>query len=59
MDFSAQSNQSWIYVSRPEGRVGTSNYRLDTSPVDEQLSHNEVLVEMTYISVDPYMRYSL
>lgn len=56
MEFKSQSNQQWIYVSRPEGRVSADNYRLDTCAIEDDLSQNEVLVEMQYISVDPYMR---
>jgi NADPH-dependent curcumin reductase CurA len=49
-------NKKWIYTSRPENRVTSSNYELQESTLDESLAVNEVIVKMVYISVDPYMR---
>ena len=48
--------QQWIYIKRPQGRVGTQHYKLVESEFSPVLSANEVLVEAKYISVDPYMR---
>ena len=50
------SNTQWIYVRRPEGRVGPEHYEPRTGPLDPAVSANEVLVEVRFISVDPYMR---
>jgi NADPH-dependent curcumin reductase CurA len=50
------TNQQWIYVKRPSGRVSTEHYELRESPVEGSLAVNEVLVRARYISVDPYMR---
>jgi NADPH-dependent curcumin reductase CurA len=49
-------NQQWIYQQRPTGRVGPEHYRLDITPMEAIVSNNEVIVEMKFISVDPYMR---
>jgi NADPH-dependent curcumin reductase CurA len=49
-------NQQWIYARRPVGRVGREHYSLVTTPLDTTLAVNEVLVQMHYISADPYMR---
>jgi NADPH-dependent curcumin reductase CurA len=49
-------NRQWIYVKRPEGRVGDEHYALRDSELSDALSANEVLVRARYISVDPYMR---
>ena len=50
------SNEQWIYIKRPEARVGSDHYRYQQVDLDTNLSENEVLVEAKYISVDPYMR---
>jgi NADPH-dependent curcumin reductase CurA len=50
------TNHQWIYVKRPEGRVGLSHYELRASTIDDSLARHEVLVKARYISVDPYMR---
>jgi NADPH-dependent curcumin reductase CurA len=49
-------NKQWIYARRPAGRVGREHYDCVTTPLDAALAVNEVLVQMHYISVDPYMR---
>jgi NADPH-dependent curcumin reductase CurA len=49
-------NRRWIFSSRPEGKVRTSNYTYDETDIPLAISDNEVFVENKYISVDPYMR---
>jgi len=48
--------KQWIYTERPQGRVGPEHYQLQQTEFSPALSDNEVLLETTYISVDPYMR---
>ena len=49
-------NKKWIFVSRPEGLVNATHYRLDAVEMSPELAQNEVIVESKFISVDPYMR---
>jgi NADPH-dependent curcumin reductase CurA len=49
-------NRQWIYRSQPTGLVSGDHYELVESPLDDTLSHDEILVEAHYFSVDPYMR---
>jgi NADPH-dependent curcumin reductase CurA len=49
-------NKQWIYQQQPTNRIGPEHYRLETHPLDAVVANNEVIVEMKYISVDPYMR---
>lgn len=49
-------NRQWVYVKRPEGRVGDEHYALRDSEISDVLATNEVLIRARYISVDPYMR---
>jgi hypothetical protein len=50
------NNKKWIFVSRPEGLVNETHYRLETVEMVSDLALNEVIVESKFISVDPYMR---
>ncbi len=52
----ALSNEQWIYARRPEGRVGPEHYERRTTALDPAVAANEVVVEVRYVSVDPYMR---
>ena len=50
-------NKQWIYVKRPENKVGQDNYKLNTEQLDtDTLKEGEILIQSLYISVDPYMR---
>lgn len=50
-------NVQWIYAARPEGVVTEDHYRRSQITVDDAtLAADEVLVEVDYWSVDPYMR---
>ena len=49
-------NRRWIYTAVPEGRVDSSHYSLEESPLDPVPAIHECIVEMKYYSVDPYMR---
>jgi len=49
-------NDQWIYVKRPDQRVGAEHYELRCTSLDQTLAVDEVLVATRYISVDPYMR---
>jgi NADPH-dependent curcumin reductase CurA len=46
---------SIVLASRPKGKPTTDDFRLETSPVPEP-SEGEVLLEILYLSLDPYMR---
>jgi hypothetical protein len=50
------SNRQWIYVKRPEGRVGPEHYELREEELVGNLAANEVIVRARIISVDPYIR---
>ena len=52
----ALENSQWLYVRRPEGRVGAEHYELRNVPLDPAVAANEIVVAVRYISVDPYMR---
>jgi NADPH-dependent curcumin reductase CurA len=56
MQTSTYENKQWFYVKRPAARVGPEHYELRTSALAGDLSANEVIVRMRYVSVDPYMR---
>ena len=49
-------HQQWIYRQHPTGLVGPEHYALVQKPLSLNLSAGEVLVQASYISVDPYMR---
>lgn len=49
-------HQQWIYRQHPAQVVGPEHYELRCSPLSDELSLGEILVEAKYISVDPYMR---
>ncbi|OAJ54930.1 NADP-dependent oxidoreductase [Paraburkholderia ginsengiterrae] len=49
-------NRQWIYVKRPEGRVGPEHYELREEVLVGNLAANEVIVRASIISVDPYIR---
>ncbi len=44
-----------VLASRPEGRPGPGNFRLEEAPAPEP-GEGEVLVAVRYLSLDPYMR---
>lgn len=48
-------NKQWLLASRPQGWVEESNFRLVEAAVPE-LMDEQVLVEIHYLSLDPYMR---
>jgi hypothetical protein len=48
-------NRQWILASRPSGRATESNFALKDAEVPP-LRDGEVLVKVTYLSLDPYMR---
>jgi NADPH-dependent curcumin reductase CurA len=49
-------NRQWIYMRHPDGLVGPEHYELREGPLPQALAAGEVLVEVRYWSVDPYMR---
>jgi len=49
-------NQQWIYTKRPTAEVSNEHYKCATQNLSTELAHNEVLLEIHYVSVDPYMR---
>ena len=56
MTSSTLNNEQWIYVRRPDSRVGPEHYERRKSALDCAVAANEVVVATRYISVDPYMR---
>lgn len=51
----ATLNKQWLLASRPKGPVEASNFRLVEQEVPP-LQDGEVLVQVHYLSLDPYMR---
>ena len=49
-------NRRWVLVSYPETLPEEKNFRLDIEPQVQDLKENEILVQASYLSVDPYMR---
>ena len=48
-------NQKWVLASRPAGEPTEDCFRLEEEPVGN-LADGEILVEVEYLSLDPYMR---
>lgn len=48
-------NQAMIFAKRPEGEPDHSTFRLELCPMPK-LDAGEILVRVTFVSVDPYMR---
>lgn len=48
-------NQRYVLASRPEGEPRPENFRLEEAPVPA-LDEGQVLLEVHYLSLDPYMR---
>jgi NADPH-dependent curcumin reductase len=51
----ATRNQQWLLASRPEGWVEEGNFRL-VEPDVPPLQEGQLLVQVHYLSLDPYMR---
>ena len=51
----SEQNQRILLASRPEGRPTLDNFRIETVPVAEP-GEGEVLLQILYLSLDPYMR---
>jgi len=51
-------NREIIFASRPSPKVGPDNFKIqDTKYPDEgSMKDGDVLVQLVYTSVDPYMR---
>ena len=48
-------NQKWVLARRPEGEPTDDCFRLEEEEVGE-LADREILVQIQYLSLDPYMR---
>ena len=48
-------NQKWVLAKRPTGEPAEDCFRLEEESVGE-ISEGEILVEIKYLSLDPYMR---
>ncbi|MGY0392473.1 NADP-dependent oxidoreductase [Bizionia sp. KMM 8389] len=48
--------QTILLKNRPEGKPTLSNFEFITEDISEDLKENEVQLETTYVSVDPYLR---
>ena len=48
-------NQKWVLAKRPTGEPTEDCFRLEEESVGE-ISEGEILVEIKYLSLDPYMR---
>jgi NADPH-dependent curcumin reductase CurA len=51
----AETNRRILLASRPKGRPTHDNFRFDDAPIPTP-GEGEVLVQMLYLSLDPYMR---
>ncbi|HWL69464.1 MAG TPA: NADP-dependent oxidoreductase [Geminicoccus sp.] len=49
------TNQRIVLAARPEGQPGPEHFRIETTPVPEP-ADGQVLLEVLYLSLDPYMR---
>jgi NADPH-dependent curcumin reductase CurA len=51
-------NKEVLFVSRPNPNVSLENFKVQetSSPSVSELKEGEVLIQLLYISVDPYMR---
>ena len=49
------SNREWVFVERPDGEPDTSSFELREHDVPAP-RYGELLVQVRYLSVDPYMR---
>ena len=49
-------NRRWVLVNYPDTLPEVKNFRLDRELEIPELKENEILVQATYLSVDPYMR---
>ena len=47
--------QHIVLFQRPEGPASENHFRLETKPMPVP-TQDDVLVELAYLSVDPYMR---
>lgn len=52
----ARQNQQIIFKSRPDGYPTEDNFESIVSEVPEQMGASDVLVQLLYLSVDPYLR---
>jgi NADPH-dependent curcumin reductase CurA len=48
--------QTILLKNRPEGIPSMSNFEFITETSNETINHGELLLETTYVSVDPYLR---
>ncbi len=48
-------NRRWVLASRPKGKPGLDNFRLEQAPVPVP-GEDEVLLKTRWLSLDPYMR---
>ena len=48
-------NQRLVLASRPAGMPSPDNFRLESAPVPEP-AEGQILIQLLYLSVDPYMR---
>ena len=51
----ATRNRQWVLASRPAGRATESNFKLIDAPLPA-LADGQALVQVHYLSLDPYMR---
>lgn len=48
--------QTILLKNRPKGKPSTSDFELINEDIDESLKNGQILLETTFISVDPYLR---
>jgi len=51
----AETNTRIVLAARPDGRPRPSDFRVETAPLPEP-GNGELLVQILYLSLDPYMR---
>jgi len=49
----------WVLKSRPEGLPTAEHFELQTVDMPAKLERNQVLIQIKFLSVDPYMRGSI
>ncbi len=45
-----------VFAERPKGDINSNTFRTEVVPFDAKLGDGDVLVQVTYISLDPAMR---
>ncbi len=52
-------NRKWVLARRPAAEPSVADFRLEVTPLPQQLAPGEVLVRTKFLSLDPYMRWRM